>query len=100
MADEALPVIQLPFWARIVVGIVRVIGPLLGLPGWIITLLPFILGIIEALPSDEKRKAKAEIAEAVRALRNGRKEPIEQVTAKYWKKRCEGVACTADLKRD
>lgn len=92
MAQSALP---LPFWARALLLILKLIP---GIPGVVVSLVEIALFVISQLPRGERKAAMAEMSEAIRLAKDGHPEHVEQVAKKYWEQ-CRGRMCPADLVR-
>jgi hypothetical protein len=88
--------LTIPWWVKwIVVPAISLFFPALG------SILAAVIKLIENIPDPAERKAA--IAELVLAAKmykeTGDHAPLAAVTAKYYKK-CDGVACPADLKSE
>jgi hypothetical protein len=84
--------IKIPWWAKILVFIVRFLPLPPGLV-WIKAVLPAIIAAIEALPAHERQSAREEL---VAAAEQARKTGDAQNLALVLRKRCTGIACPSD----
>lgn len=86
--------IDVPFWAKIVVFFLRLIP---GVPGWVITALPFIIGLIDKLPLFERKAARKDLIAAVKqAAKTQSVEPLRPV----FKRVCVGSVCNLVKTKD
>jgi hypothetical protein len=85
--------LHLPLWGKLLVFGAR----FLPIPGWLKALLPIAIGLIEALPKQQRTEAKKEIKRAAQeSVRSGNAENL----VRTYRQRCSGIGCPPDLVGD